>query len=518
MNHLVIAPVLAPLATAILLLLLPLHLNMKRLLNAISLAVTCFIAAELVILADVGQVIPYQLGDWPPPFGINLALDRLSAIMLSLTAVLAVGSSLHAMCGGDAKSPRFYPLFQLQLMGVHGAFLTGDLFNLFVFFEILLIASYGLMMHGADKRRVRASLHYVILNLTGSGIFLIGIAVLYGVVGTLNMADIAVKVGQVQPNSEWLLRVSAVLLLVVFGLKAALFPLCFWLPRTYAAAEPAVAALFAIMTKVGVYSILRTFTLMFGPEAGPLVGVIDDYLLPAALLTLIFGTLGAGAAKRLGNMMGYLLLASVGLMMCAISLFSQQSLAAALYYMVHSTILSAGMFILVERIAESRDVGDAIVGGYKPVAHETVWSVLFFVGAIATVGLPPLSGFIGKAVVLKATPTSGTSVLIWITILASGLLSLLAMSRAGIQVFWAPADDGDKLPNKTACGEPSVGIVRALLPLVVLLGMSLVMSIAAGPFLAYTNRAADQLVNPKQYIERVMSSPVVRSQGAQAHE
>src|SRR5690606_2213561 len=231
----------------------------------------------------------YRLGDWPAPFGIVLVLDRLSALMLVLTAAVALFSLLHAVQGQDRAGPLYHPLFQLQLVGLNGAFLTGDLFNLFVFFEILLIASYCLLVHGSTAPRLRAGVHYVVLNLAGSSLFLIAVGTLYGVTGTLNMADMAQKVALLGAPDAALVRSAALLLLVVFALKAALVPLYFWLPAAYSAASAPVAALFAIMTKVGVYSIVRVYTLIFGSGGGVAAEVATPWLLPLALLTVVLG-------------------------------------------------------------------------------------------------------------------------------------------------------------------------------------------------------------------------------------
>ncbi|MBC7134089.1 MAG: monovalent cation/H+ antiporter subunit D, partial [Oceanibaculum nanhaiense] len=300
MNHWIVMPVVVPAIAACLLLL---GLNREQALErTVALAATAAqfaIAIALVAAATQTPAEAYLLGNWPAPFGIVMVLDRLSAMMLLLTAVLALFVLLYAIGGWDKRGKHFHALFQFQLMGVNGAFLTGDLFNLFVFYEVLLIASYGLMVHGSGGERLKAGTHYVVTNLTASALFLIGATLIYGVTGTLNMADLALKVPQVGAADQGLLQAAALLLLLVFGIKAALVPLHFWLPGTYAASAAPVAALFAIMTKVGAYSILRVYTLAFGADAGEAAWIAGPWLLPAALVTMVLGMVGMLAARQL---------------------------------------------------------------------------------------------------------------------------------------------------------------------------------------------------------------------------
>ncbi len=298
MQHLPIIPILLPLLTAVFLLLPPLSktIERQRFVSITVNIVMVIIAAQLLIISHQQGTQLYILGDWQPPFGIVLVADRLSTLMVLLTSVLALAAQLYACAGDDHKGMYFHPLFMFQIMGVNGAFLTGDIFNLFVFFEILLMASYALLIHGGGKQKTKASVHYVILNLVGSSIFLFALGMLYGAVGSLNIADMAVKIRTLSVEEQAIAKAGGLMLLVVFGLKAAMLPLNFWLPRTYAAASAPVAALFAIMTKVGIYSILRVHTVMFGEDAGALANIAIPWLWPLALLTLAIGTVGVLAS------------------------------------------------------------------------------------------------------------------------------------------------------------------------------------------------------------------------------
>jgi len=336
--HLPILPVVLPLLIGILLLALrsaPLALQ-----RGISLAAALALIPLALALNDAtadGTHLVYLLGNWVAPYGIVLVADRLAAWMLLTTALLAVFALAYAVRGIDTQGRHFHVLFQLQLFGLNGAFLTGDLFNLFVFFEILLIASYALLLHGGGAERVRAGIHYVVLNLLGSALFLLAVGVMYGITGTLNMADMAVKVAAASPDDAALLGAAGLLLLLVFGLKAAFLPMYFWLPRAYASASAPVAALFAIMTKVGLYSIMRVYILIYGEQAGSIANLASDWLWPLALLTILCGVIGALAAVTLQSLLAYLVVASVGSLLAGIAVGTPQALSAALYYLIHST-------------------------------------------------------------------------------------------------------------------------------------------------------------------------------------
>ncbi|MCQ2047438.1 putative monovalent cation/H+ antiporter subunit D [Stutzerimonas stutzeri] len=492
MNHALILPLLLPLFMGALLLFA--HRANKSTKRVLSLAATWTlvpIAIWLVLLADDGQLRIYALGSWQPPFGIILMLDRLSALMLLVTAVLAGFAALYACRGDDERGPNFHALYQFQLLGINGAFLTGDLFNLFVFFEILLISSYALLLHGHGQRRVRSGMHYVVLNLLGSSLFLIGVSMLYGLLGTLNMVDMAARVSAADPADAPLLAAAGYLLLVVFALKGAILPLYFWLPRAYASATAPVAALFAIMTKVGLYAIIRVFTLVFGSEAGELSGMVDVWLWPLALLTLGAAVIGALAARSLQVLLAYLVVVSVGTLLAGIALGSEAGLAAALYYLVHSTLVAGGLFLLADLIARQRgDLGTDLISA-PALRQPLLLGTLFFMGAISVAGLPPFSGFLGKVMLLRAIELGADAIALWAVVLVGGLGMLISLSRAGSLVFWRPSAE--------AVGQPADAI-RILATVGLLLG-SVMLVVAAGPLQAFVQATAAQLLDVAPYLQ-----------------
>ena len=489
--HLPILPVAIPALAA------PLALLAMRRRRALGVAIgfaACLaqLVCALLLMGEVsgGTILAYALGAWPAPFGIVLVADRLAALMLVLTAVLAIVALTHAVVtGADRKGWHFHPLFQFQLMGLNGAFLTGDLFNLFVFFEVLLIASYGLMLHGQGPARLKAGVQYVVVNLVGSALFLIALGMLYALTGTLNMADMGVRVAGLPAADQGLLRIAALLLVSVFALKAALAPLHLWLPRTYAVATPAVAALFAIMTKVGVYAIIRVVPQVFGVEAAA------PFLLPAALVSAVIGFAGVFTGRSLAEQAAYAVIGSTGTLLIAVAGWSAASLGAGLYYLAHSTLSGAALFLVADVVARRRgSYGDAASPG-PAFAQRGAVGLMFLSAAIAATGLPPLSGFIGKLLILKsvaALPGWGWA---WSVILGTTLIAVIGFARVGSAVFW-----------KTAEGEapPAPANRRDLAAPLAALVLLAALSAGAGWASAYADATAVQVLDPAQSAAAVL--------------
>ena len=488
---LIVAALILPAVLGALPLLLLRHrLGASRLVSLMSCLTLVGIAASLTVHASSGAVESYALGNWRAPFGIVLVLDRLSAMMLLLTSVLALAVMSYAVVtGADRKGWHFHPLFQFQLLGLNGAFLTGDLFNLFVFFEVLLIASYGLLLHGQGAARLRAGVQYVAINLVGATLFLGGVGLRYGVTGTLNMADLAVRGA----------AAAALVLTVVCALKAALVPLHFWLPGAYAATTATVAALFAIMTKVGAYALIRTGTLIFGEDAGTLAWLTADWMLAAAIITTVIGFIGLFAARTLRDMAAWSVVGSMGVLLSAVSVFQVEAMGPALYYAVHSTLAGAALFLVVDMIAKRRgEHGDALTVAPRFCQSELL-SGLFFLSAIGIVGLPPLSGFIGKLLILDGVRAAPEAAWIWATILITTLIGVLAFARAGSRLFWKRTSVEGAIPVRALRGRwGGVGVTAGLLSLLV------VLTVLGGPVTTYTGATAAQLFDPQQYIDAVL--------------
>lgn len=513
LQHAPVLSVLLPLFTAVALLLIgdsggmagqggghdDARLRWRRRLSLLSVSLGLVMSIGLVQHAASGNILVYRLGEWPAPYGIALVVDRLSALMVLLTQLVALPVLWYASCGWDSRGRHFHALFQFQLMGLCGAFLTGDLFNLFVFFEVLLIASYVLLVHGQGRERFRMGVHYVVLNLTASGLFLIGLAMLYAATGTLNMADVALRLQQLQGDSVAFARAAALLLLVVFGLKAALVPLYFWLPGTYAAASAPVAALFAIMTKVGAYSIIRVHWSVFGEQAGGAALVAQDWLLPAALTTSVLGVLGALAAHSMGRLVAYLTVSSVGTILAGVGLFSPATLSAALYYTLHSTIVMAGLFLLVELMAAQRGPACDRLQPAHAVREPLLLGLMMLFGAASAAGLPPLPGFLGKLMILDSSGGLAAQAWVWSVVLGVGFLSIVGLARAGVVVFWHVQ------PEPDASGSEVSGASRPMLAAAwAFMALTVAMAVFAAPIKRYTDAAAHQLADPMAYVRAVL--------------
>jgi len=526
-DHLIVAPILLPLVAGALM--LALGGERRRSVNAaINVIVTFALVAIAVVLLCAADAAPsgvagvYRLGDWAPPFGIVLVADRLAAMMLLLTSLLASAAIIFALARWHRVGVLFHPLFQFLLMGINGAFLTGDLFNLFVFIEVLLAASYGLALHGGGSPRVSAGLHYIVVNLAASLLFLIGVSLIYGVAGTLNMADLAARIPAIPAEDRGLLEAGAGILGIAFLVKAGMWPLCFWLPPTYAAAAAPVAALFAVLTKVGAYIVIRLWPLLFGDGAGASAHFGGEWLLLGGMATILFGAIGSLASQDMPRLAAYSVLVSSGTLLAAVGLGQTGVTSAALFYLISSTLGLSAFFLLIELVERGREPGADVFAVTRElygddVDEETLTEVgiavpvtlallglAFIFCALIIAGLPPLSGFVAKFALLGAAlnGSGGTiSVAAWafLTILIlSGFAALIALTRAGINVFWASAD-------RTV---PRVTLIE-MVPVVFLIMLCAVQTIEAGPIMRYMQATAQSLHAPQDYIRGVLGPAAV---------
>ena len=451
-------------------------------------------------LASSGQISIYNLGEWSAPFGIVLVLDQLSALMLVLTYALATPILWYASHEWDARGRYFHAMFHFLLMGLCGAFLTGDLFNLFVFFEILLMASYVLLVHGQGKARFQLGIHYVTINLLASALFLIGLGIIYGSVGSLNMADVARLMPLLEPDQHKLAVAGGLLLFVVFGIKAAMLPVGFWLPKTYAVATTPVAAIFTIMTKVGIYAILRINGTIFEDDLSH--SILANWLLPIGLITSIYGVIGAIGAERLRRFVGFMILSSIGTILIAISLFNTLAWAAALYYLVHSTLIAAAFYLLSGWITSQRGTFKDHFNIAPQMKQHKVVSLVFFLIALMMAGLPPFSGFLGKVFILQATSHSPYQLVIIAVVLIVSLLSIIAFTRIGFVLFWRatmPEDNPDTDEFKAYQALPEQSPARNDKTIYLLLSGLIVYMVCAGSIQQYMFKTAEQIQNNALY-------------------
>lgn len=414
----------------------------RRGISLISAIAGLITAIVYLSYASTGQITVYQLSEWSAPFGIVLVLDRLSAFMLVLTYALAVPVLWYASDNWDTRGRYFHAMVHFLLMGICGAFLTGDLFNLFVFFEILLMASYVLLLHGQGKPRFQLGVHYVIINLLASALFLIGLGMIYGSVGSLNMADVSRLIPTLEADQHKLAVAGSLLLFVVFGIKAAMLPVGFWLPKTYAVASTPVAAIFTIMTKVGIYSILRVNGTVFDDALSQ--EILKSWLLPIGLITSLYGVIAAIGADRLRRFVGFMVLSSIGTLLTAIAMSNTQAWSGALYYLVHSTLIGAAFYLFCGWITSQRgDFKDHLKVAPR-IKQEKAAMLTYFLIAMMMAGLPPFSGFLGKVFILQATVEASYQGWIIGVVLVVSLLSIIALTRVGFILFWrasSPEED-----------------------------------------------------------------------------
>lgn len=534
-RHLVVVPIVLPLVAAAFTLFFDERRRVVR--AAISFSTTALLlVVALALLLEASDAGPHQgtatsyaVGDWAAPFGIVLVADRLSAMMLVLTSFLGLATLLFSLARWDRAGPRFHALFLILLMGVNGAFLTGDIFNLFVFFEVLLAASYGLALHGSGPARVKAGLHYVVINLAASSLFLIGVAVIYGVVGTLNMADLAARIPGIAARDRMLFEIGCAVLGVAFLVKAGMWPLGFWLPATYSAASAPAAGMFAILTKVGVYVVIRLSFLLFGPSAGLFAGFGHSYLAIGGIATIAFGTLGVLASRTMSRIAGYCVITSAGAILAVVGIGGVEALAGALYYLVSSTLGATAFFLLIELLNRARgstaaaisppvfsdefrdpyeDGAEADEVGVVIPASLALISGGFILCAILLAGLPPLPGFVGKLAVMTGVLVAAEPVapLAWTLI---GLLTfssfamLIAFARVGIEVLWA---SDDTTPPRVKTVEFAA--------IAVLLTAALALSVEGDLALRFVSSTSVWLHAPQDYIDAVLRPAVSVQAGA----
>lgn len=464
-------------------------------------------AISYLLIANTGQITVYELGEWSAPFGIVLVLDRLSAFMLVLTYALAVPVIWYASDNWDTRGRYFHTMFHFLLMGLTGAFLTGDLFNLFVFFEILLMASYVLLLHGQGRPRFQLGVHYVTINLLASALFLLGLGMIYGSVGSLNMADVGRLVPTLDGDQHKLAIAGGLLLFVVFGIKAAMLPVGFWLPKTYAVASTPVAAIFTIMTKVGIYAILRVNGTVFDDAMAQ--NIFKNCLMIIGLITSFYGVIGALGADRLRRFVGFMVLSSIGTLLIAIAMFNTEAWAAALYYLVHSTLIAAAFYLFCGWMTSQRGSFKDHLKVAPRIKQEKAAAFTYFTIALMLAGLPPFSGFLGKVFILQATAESAYQAWVIAVILIVSLLSIIALTRVGFILFWR-ASPPEENPNEQAYTEyqalPERAPKRNDQAIYILLAGLMAYVVFAAPIQTYAVSTAQQIQNHALYQQAILKT------------
>ncbi len=493
MKILLVLPILIPFITGIILILLWNQIHLQRIINVIgniALLIASFFLLGWVWESGIQAV---QIGNWPAPFGITFVADLLSAIMVVLAGLMGTSVGIYSLTSidEDREAFGFYPLFHILLMGICGSFMTGDIFNLFVWFEVMLIASFVLMVIGGRKAQLEGGIKYVTLNLISSSIFLAAVGLIYGLVGTLNMADLSVQLRQ--SEHQGLILTLAMLFLIAYGLKAATFPLFFWLPSSYHTAPVSVSAVFAgLLTKVGVYTLIRVFTLLFVQDVGY---THHTLLIIIAALTMLTGVLGAAAQNEFRRILSFHIVSQIGYMIMGLALYSQLAIAGAVFYITHHIIVKTNLF-LVSGVAQRLQGTYQLkkMGGlYR---HYPILAVLFLIPALSLAGIPPLSGFWAKFVLVRAGLEQEQYLLVGVSLVVS-TLTVFSMTKIWAEAFWKAN------PNESQPNPPLNNYLGMVLPVAALAVITIIIGLYSQPFFELANQAAKQLLDPTEYIEAV---------------
>lgn len=496
----IILPIIIPFATAILLLFFKNSFRSHKYINGLSSIALLLAAVTLFSEVNAGGIKVLYVGSWKAPFGITLVADLFSSIMVVIAAVISAATALYSVVTVDESRQRFlyFPLLQFLMMGINGSFLTGDIFNLYVWFEVMLISSFVLIALGGKQEQLEGAIKYVTLNLLSSAIFLAAVGITYGIAGTLNMADLAVKFSGEENNG--LVTLVSMLYLVAFGIKSAVFPLFFWLPASYHTPPSAVSAIFAgLLTKVGVYALIRVFTLIFVHDTN----FTHTILLVIAGLTMVTGVLGAAVQTDFRRILSFHIISQIGYMVMGLALYSPLALAGGIFYIIHHIIVKTNLFFIsgaVNVIKGSYDL-KKLGGMYR---YYPWLSVLFLISALSLAGIPPLSGFWAKFILIKAGIELEQYLIVGVSLFV-GLITLFSMTKIWNEVFWK--DDvrsQENIVSEQYTSLTSIQKTTLFAPVVILAGITLIIGFASEPFFKITQDTAAQLLNPAEYIHSVL--------------
>ena len=493
MNLLLVLPIVVPLATGAITLVAWRSDRVQRVVPVVGGLSLLGVGLALLAVVIREGIVVLQLGNWPAPFGVTLVADLFSALMVAVTGLMGAAVAVSSLVAIDRTSEHYgyHPLLHVLLAAVCGAFLTGDLFNLYVWFEVMLMASFVLLALGGGRPQIEGAMKYVTLNLVASAFFLAAVGILYGIVGSLNMADVAVKLENgAHPGVT---TVVAMLFLVAFGIKSGVFPLFFWLPASYHTPPVVVSALFAgLLTKVGVYALIRVFTLLFVHD----VGYTHTLILAIAGLTMVTGVLGAGAQNDFRRVLSFHIVSQIGYMVMGLGLFTRMALAGSVFYIVHHIVVKTNLFLVsgvVDRLRGTLEL-PALGGLYQ---SRPLLAGLFLVPALSLAGLPPFSGFFAKLALVHAGFQAEQYAIVGVA-LAVGLLTLVSMMKIWSEAFWKPLPPG--APPETL--QPGLRLMIG--PIAVLAGVTVLIGLGAGPMFDLSMRAADQLLDRDAYIRAVL--------------
>lgn len=498
---LLVLPVIVPLITGILALFAWKQPALQRIISVVGATILLGAGITLLIYIQQNGIQATSLGNWQAPFGIILVADLFSAIMVAITGLMGIVVIVYSLGSIDARREAYgyYPLMNLLIMGVCGAFLTGDLFNLYVWFEVLLIASFVLLALGGERAQLEGAIKYMTLNLVASIFFLMAVGITYGIAGTLNMADLSQVFAEVEQPA--LVTGLAMLLLIAFGVKSAIFPLFFWLPASYHVPPVPVTAIFsALLTKVGIYALIRVFTLLFTED----IAYTQIIILVLAGLTMVTGVLGAVAQYEMRRLLSFHIVSQIGYLLMGLGLFTQLALGGAVFFMVHVILAKTALFLVSGIVKQLRGTYELTeLGGLYRL---TPWlAILFIIPALSLAGIPPLSGFWAKFALVNAGLDAQSYLIVGVS-LAVGLLTLFSMTKIWAEAFWKEVS-----PNETTSALrplPQNAYASLIVPTAIVGLLTVIMGLGAEPAFALSMEAADQLLNQDMYIQAVLQGGI----------
>ena len=498
-NSMIVLPIIFQFIAGTILLFFWQRSNIQKVLSILFSMIGLAIGIWLFLLVWENGIMVTQSGDWKAPFGISFVADTFGVTMVLLSSISGLAVSIFS--AGSMRKERldfgFFPIFHFLIMGLQGAFLTGDIFNLYVWFEVVIIASFVLLTLGGKKSQLEGAIKYVSLNLLASTLFLIAIGFIYGLTGSLNMADLAIKLDNVQ--NRGLVNVTSGIFLVAFGIKSAIFPMYFWLPASYHTPPPAVSAIFAgLLTKLGIYAMLRTFTLLFGGDE-----FMGDIMVVLAALTILSGGLGALLNQNMGKIFGYLIICHIGFLIAGLGMYTELAIMGTVFYLIHDIIVKTNLFLvsgLILKINGTQDIKE-LGGMYK---NFPLLSLVMAIPLFSLVGIPPLSGFWAKIFLIQAGLVTKDYVLIGFIVLGS-FLTLWVIVRLWGEVFWKKGEHLPKKANGLYFSQMSkTDQWLMVFPIVLLSGISLYIGFGAENVIILSQRISSELMNPSDYIEAVL--------------
>jgi len=503
-TNFILAPILTHMITAVLLLFFWQKVQAQKIISIVGNTIAFLLCIRLFLTTQNEGFLTLQAGGWQAPFGITFVSDSFSSIMVLLTAIVSLTVGIYSAAALNVSRIKYgyFFIFHFLIMGLLGAFLTGDIFNLYVWFEVVIISSFVLLTLGGKKMQMEAAIKYVTMNMLASTIFLTAIGILYGITGTLNMADLSLKIAEIP--SKGLVSVTALLFFIGFGIKSAVFPLYFWLPSSYHTPPSAIAAIFGgLLTKMGIYAMIRVFTLIFQPDE-----FIRNVFIVIAIMTMITGALGAINKRSIRRLISYLIVCHIGYLMAGLGIYTELAMVGVIFYLIHDVIVKSNLLMITGIIQKIRKTIDMTRLGGLGKDYPKL-SLVIAIALFSLVGIPPLSGFWPKIQFFGESLKTGEYFLLGALIIAS-FVTLFVVARMWTEVFWKESpkpltDEIDHFANLDFWKK-----FQLVAPITALSFVSLYIGLNAEAVYEVAQKTAHELMNPSLYIDAVLNNKITK--------